>query len=186
MDIPVQIQFRNLEPSPYVEKAVRKRAGQLEHFHGHIVSCRVTIEAPHKHHHQGNLYHVVVDVRTPTGEAIASRSPGEHQAHTDVYVAIRDAFNAVRRQLQDAIRVTRGKVKAHDEPPHGRIMRLFPDYGLITDSAGREVYFHRNSIVNADFDSLAVDAEVRFDEEAGDKGPQASSVYLVGKHHIVA
>ena len=78
-------------------------------------------------------------------------------------------------------------VKAHDTPPHGKVTGLFPaeNYGMITDSSGREVYFHRNSVVNANFDSLDVDAEVRFVEEAGDKGPQASSVYLIGKHHIV-
>ncbi len=68
-----------------------------------------------------------------------------------------------------------------------KLLTLFPagDYGTITDSDGREIYFHRNSVVNADFDSLDIDSEVRFVEEVGDKGPQASSVHLIGKHHIV-
>ena len=71
-------------------------------------------------------------------------------------------------------------------PLHGRIAELHPDddFGRILDSRRREVYFHRNSIINADFDSLAVGMEVRFAEEAGEKGPQASTVYLIGKHHI--
>jgi ribosomal subunit interface protein len=188
MQIPLQIRFKNLDPSPAIEAAVRKRADQLERFADRITSCRVTIEAPHKHHRQGNLYQVTVDVRTPGDEVVVSRSPGEHHAHEDAYVAIRDAFNATRRQLQNHVRVQRGKVKSHDVPAHGKITGLYPrdDYGTITDNAGREIYFHRNSVVNADFDSLEIAAEVRFDEEAGDKGPQASSVYRVGKHHIAS
>ena len=187
MQTPLQIRFRNLEPSEFIEAAVRKRVDQLERYVGEIISCRVTIEAPHKHHHQGNLYRVIVDVRTPGNEVIANRSPDRHHAHEDSYVAIRDAFKAARRQLQDHVRERRGKVKTHETPPHGRISALYPsaDYGEITDSTGREIYFHRNSIVGADFDDLELGNEVRFVEEAGDKGPQASSVYLIGKHRIV-
>ena len=187
MQIPLQIRFHKLEASEAVEAAIRKRAEQLEHFANNITSCRVTIDAPHKHHHQGNLYRVTIDIRTPAGEIVVSRSPDQHQAHEDAYVAIRDAFKAARRQLQDQVRERRGKVKAHEAPPHGRVGALHPadGYGTITDSNGREIYFHRNSVVNADFDALEVGAEVRFAEEAGDKGPQASSVHLIGKHHIV-
>ena len=187
MQQPLQVYFHNLEPSPAVEANVRKRAERLELFYDKLMSCRVTIEAPHKHHHQGNIYSVTIDVRIPGGEVVASRSSGEHHAHEDVYVAIRDAFDAIGRRLQDKVNKTRGRVKRHETPPHGRITEIYPldNYGIITESGGREIYFNRNSVVNADFDRLDVDAEVRFVEEAGDKGPQASSVYLIGKHHIV-
>ena len=187
MQLPLQINFHHLEPSDAVEANVRKHAERLERFCNEIISCRVTIDVPHKHHHQGNMYHVTVDVRTPGDENIASRGPAQHHAHEDVYVAIRDAFDAVQRQLQDHQREKQGQVKMHETPPHGRITELFPagDYGTITDSEGREIYFHRNSLVNADFDDLQTDVEVRFVEQSGDKGPQASSVQLVGKHHIV-
>jgi ribosomal subunit interface protein len=187
MQIPLQIQFQNLEPSAAVESKVRKHVERLERFFGKIASCRVTIEAPHKHHHQGNIYHVTVDIRALGEEIVANRSPGQHHAHEDVYVAMRDAFNAVRRQLQDKVDEKRGNVKSHDIPPHGRITEIFSpdDYGTITDSDGREIFFHRNSVVSANFDDLEIGSEVRFAEEAGDKGPQASSVRLVGKHHIV-
>jgi len=188
MQLPLQIRFHNLEPSDAVEANVRKHAERLERFCDEIISCRVTIKSPHKHHHQGNMYHVTVDVRTPGDEAVVSRAPAQHHAHEDAYVAIRDAFDAVQRQLQDHQREKQGKVKLHDTPPHGRVTELYPagDYGKITDPDGREIYFHRNSVLGADFDSLDIGAEVRFAEEAGDKGPQASSVYLIGKHHIVA
>jgi cold shock CspA family protein len=187
MQIPLQLSFRNFDPSAAVEAAVRKRVDKLERIDSSITSCRVTIEQAHRHHQKGNLFHVVVDVRTPAGEVAVSRMPDDEHAHEDVYVAIRDAFDAVRRRLQDQLREAQGKVKAHETPPHGTITELWPpdDYGRITGSDGREIYFHRNAVVNAAFDDLEIGAEVRFVEEAGDRGPQASSVQLIGKHHIV-
>jgi len=70
-------------------------------------------------------------------------------------------------------------------PAHGRVVEVTPDSGTILTSDGREIYFHRNSLLNVEFDDLPQGAEVRFDEVEGDKGPKASSVQLVGKHHIV-
>ena len=185
MEIPLQSHFHNMDPSPAVEADVRERALKLERFSDRIISCRVTVEAPHKHHRQGKVFHVVVDIRIPGGELVASRDSGEDHAHEDVYVAIRDAFKAARRQLEDRVRVRRGKVKLHEVPPHGRIVALHPesDYGRIETPEGREVYFHRNSVVNSDFDRLELGLEVRFNEEAGEEGPQATAVQLIGKHH---
>jgi ribosomal subunit interface protein len=116
MQVPLQIRFHNLERSDAIEAAVRKRAEKLEQFADTIVSCRVTIEAPHRHHHQGKLYHVVIDVRTPGGEIAVSRMPDDEPSHADVYVAIRDAFDAAKRQLQDQQRKLQGKVKTHVTP----------------------------------------------------------------------
>jgi ribosomal subunit interface protein len=113
MQVPLQIRFHNLEPSDAIEAAVRKRAEKLEQFADSIISCHVTIEAPHKHSHQGNLYHVVVDIRTPGGEIAVSRKPDDRQAHEDLYVVIRDAFDAARRRLQDQQRKRQGQVKSH-------------------------------------------------------------------------
>jgi ribosomal subunit interface protein len=116
MLIPLQIKFHNLEPSPAIEESVRKHATKLEQFRGDIVSCRVTVESPHKHKHKGRLYHVVIDVRTEGDEIVVSRRPDDEQAHEDVYVAIRDAFKAARRQLQDHLKIQRGHVKKHEPP----------------------------------------------------------------------
>jgi ribosomal subunit interface protein len=187
MQVPLEIRFHDMEPSAAIEKAVRAHAEKLEQFADDIVSCHVAVEAPHKHHRRGKLFHIVVDVRLPGGEVVASRDPAAHHAHEDLFVALRDAFKAVRRQLQDRVRTRRGKVKAHEVPPHGTIIALHPeqDYGRIATPEGREIYFHRNSVVNADFDRLKVGLEVRFSEEAGDLGPQASTVHVVGKHHLV-
>lgn len=187
MSFPLEIEFRNMDPSDAVEAAVAERCRKLERFAEDVIRCKVTVEAPHRHHAKGKLYHVSIDLHVPGTEIIVNRDPGEHHAHEDVYVAVRDAVNAAARQLEDYVRVRRGKVKTHETPPHGEVSELHPDedYGRITASDGRLIYFHRNSLLDAELEDLTVGAEVRFDEEAGDKGPQATSVRLVGKHHIV-
>ncbi|OGA25174.1 MAG: 30S ribosomal protein S30 [Betaproteobacteria bacterium RIFCSPLOWO2_02_FULL_67_26] len=186
MQIPLQVTFRNLGRSQAIEASVREHADKLEKYYGRIVGCRVVIEEQHKHHQHGNHYHVRVNLTVPGAELVASREPDEHHAYTDVYVAIRDAFDTARRQLEDYARRHDQRLKAHAAPPHGRIAELHPqeNYGRIETPDGRLVYFHRNSVLGADFDQLRVGAEVRFDEEAGERGPQASTVHVVGKHHI--
>jgi len=183
--MPLEIVFHNIDRSPAVEAAVRERAEKLERFADNITSCRVTVEAPHKNHQQGNLYTVRVDLRFPGGEVVANRAPAEHHAHEDVYVAVRDAFKAARRQLQDRQRIRRGDVKPHTPPPHGRIASVDRERGSgrIETHDGREVFFHRNSVLNGRFEHLEPGMEVRFSEESGEKGPQASTVQLVGKQH---
>ena len=116
MQIPLHIKFHNLEPSPASEAAVRKHAEKLELFRDDIVSCRVTVESPHKHQRKGRLYHIVIDVRTEGDEVAVSRMPDDESAHEDIYVAIRDAFKAARRQLQDRLKIRRGHVKKHVTP----------------------------------------------------------------------
>ncbi len=104
MKLPLQVVFRNMEASAAVEAKIRERAEQLERLYDQIMSCRVVVEAHHKHHHQGNLYHARVDLKVPEAEIVASREPDEHHAHEDVFVAVRDAFDAVRRRLEDYAR----------------------------------------------------------------------------------
>ncbi|MDH4108734.1 MAG: HPF/RaiA family ribosome-associated protein [Gammaproteobacteria bacterium] len=185
MRIPLKITWRHMEPSPSAEEIIRERANKLEHFYDDISRCDVVVEMPHKHHVQGNLFAIRIDITVPGKELVVQRSPDAHQAHEDPYVAIRDAFDAMRRQLEDYSRTIRGKVKTHEVPPHGEVFLLDPehDYGKLLTPDGREIYFHRNSVVDGSFDELAVGTPLRFVEELGEKGPQASSVYLIGKHH---
>lgn len=187
MQIPVQVTFRNMDPSPAVEARVRERAERLERFYDRLTACRVVVECHHRHHNKGNLYHVRVDLTVPDAELVASREPDQHHAYEDVYVAVRDAFDAVTRQLQDHARRTRGRVKHHEPPPHGHIRELDEDgSGLIATSDGREIRFTRGALVDTDFHKVAVGDEVRFHEVEGAEEPTASTVHIVGKHHIVA
>jgi len=120
MQIPLQVQFLNLEPSSFIERAARKRAAKLERFVDDMISCRVTIEAPHLKQHHGNLYNVSIDVRVPGKEIVVSRSPDDDHAYEDVYIALHDAFDAARRQIQDFQSERRGQVKRHDVPVRTR------------------------------------------------------------------
>jgi ribosomal subunit interface protein len=113
MQVPLQITFRHMEPSNAVEARIRERCHKLEQFAEHVTSCRVTIEAPHKHHHKGSLYQVTIDITLPGEELVASRHSDILHAHEDVYVAIRDAFDAARRQLEDYVRRQRADIKLH-------------------------------------------------------------------------
>lgn len=189
MQIPLQISFRGIDHSDAVEADLRERAGRLEQFYGRITGCRVVVEAPHARHRKGKLYHVRIDLTVPGAEIVVGRDPGLHHAHEDIYVAIRDAFDAARRQLEDHVRRARGDTKRHDVPPHGRVSKLFlrDGYGIIETPGGREIYFHRNSVVGDAFDGVEIGQEVRFVAARGEseKGPQATTVHLIGKHHLV-
>jgi ribosomal subunit interface protein len=184
----LQIAFRNMDASPAVEAKIRERAAELERFYDRIVSCRVVIEAPHRRHEQGKLFHIRVDLKVPGREIVVKRDPTEHHAHEDIFVAVRDCFDAVRRQLEDYVRRQRGATKAHEVPGHGKVRALIAeqDYGFIEASDGTEVYFHRNAVTNHAFDKLHVGEEVRFSFHPGEgeRGPQASTVTPVGKHHL--
>lgn len=187
MLLPVQITFRNLEASEALEARVRKESEKLDKLYDRIMRCSVVVEAHHKHHHKGNLYHVRIDLTVPGSELVVNREPDEHHAHEDVYVAVRDAFNEACRQLRAYANSIHRDVKTHEVPTHGKISALFTDkgFGIIESSDGREIYFHKNSVLNADFDKLKIGTEVRFVEEEGDQGPQASTVKVIGKHHVV-
>ena len=183
MQIPLQISFRDTEPSAAIEAKIRQRAAKLDRYYDRIMGCSVVVEAPHRRHHQGRLYHVRVDVTVPQGELVVSREPMDHQPHEDVYVAIRDAFDATQRRLADYARRQRGEVKPREAPPVMHVTKLFPTagYGFITTADGWEIYFHKNSVLNDAFDRLEVGSEVQYVEEQGEKGPQASTVRLVGR-----
>lgn len=129
MQLPLQITFKGFPSSEAVESKERERALKLEHLFGRITSCRVVIEAPHQHHRKGKLFTVSIDLTVPKGEIVANRDAGQNHAHEDVYVAIRDAFDAVGRKLQDCVRRRRGDVKRYEEPDLGRVVRLFPEDG---------------------------------------------------------
>lgn len=187
MQIPLRITFRNLDRSEAVEAKVRERVDELEQFYNRITGCRVVIEEPTRRQRKGNLFHVRVDLSVPGREIVVKRDPPAHHAHEDIYVAVRDCFDAVRRQLEDHVRRTRGDVKAHESPSHGRVARLAAadGFGFITAADGREIYFHRNAVGGSGFAKLKIGDEVRFamHEGEGEKGPQASTVTPIGKHH---
>jgi cold shock CspA family protein/ribosome-associated translation inhibitor RaiA len=189
MQVPLQVSFRNMDASDAVEADVAEKVRKLEEVFDRIISCRVVVEAPHRRHHKGNLYAVSIDITVPGDEIVVQRSGPVNPAHADVYVAVRDAFSAAGRRLQDFARIARGDVKSHATPLHGEIVRLHGDgeYGFIRTSDGGDVYFHRNSVVDGRFEDLVVGQQVRLVLAYGESehGPQASTVKAVGKHHLI-
>jgi cold shock CspA family protein len=190
-----------MDSSAAVEAKVREEAEKLLEFYDSIVGCRVMVEIPHQHHRRGKRFHIRIDLTLPGGEIVVKHEPSLHGAvqqtetekrrkeqevaapHKDAYVAIRDAFKTTRRQLQDYARKQSRSVKHHEPAPHARVRRLFSEegYGYLETPEGAEIYFHKNSVLNGDFEKLDVGTEVSFVEEAGDKGPQASTVRVIGK-----
>lgn len=207
--IPLQITFKNIRPSEVIESHIRDAAEKLDSLCGEIMGCRVLVESPHHHHRKGGQYHVRIDLTVPGGELVIKRAPrlvtgrplryrkppedadqqesrelSKHAAHDDIQLAIRDAFDAARRRLQDYARRRRGMVKVHETPAHARVARLFPDegFGFLETADGREIYFHEDSVPEFGFTGLKVGAEVHFAEEAGEKGPHATTVLPVTHH----
>ncbi len=176
MEIPLQITNRNLELSNALESEIRKRAEKLDKFYNRITRCKVVVESPHRHSHQGKMYHVQIVMTVPGAELVVKRNP-----HEDLYVAIRDSFNAARRQLEDYSKRQRGDVKQRGEAPVAVISTLFSDkgYGFITTADNQEIYFHRNSVLNSNFNNLEVGMKVRYAEGEGEKGPQATTVTVI-------
>ena len=182
MQIPLQITVRHMPRSDALEARIRDQAAKLDEFHPHLMSCRVTVEEKGRHQKQGRQFQVRIDARVPGREIVANRDHDE-----DVYVALRDAFAAVTRQLEEEVRVTRGHVKVHEVPQHGRVARLIADegYGFIATPDGRELYFSRENVVHHAFEHLVVGAVVQFIEGLGDQGLQAKRV-SIGKHQLPA
>src|SRR3569833_916112 len=138
MKLPVQITVRHMSLSEAAAAAIRDKAAKLDTFCVCFMSCRVLVEAPHRSQQNGMLYNVRIDLTLPGAELVVKREP-----HEDLYVAIRDAFYAARRQLQSHVRRKRGEVKTHEEVPLAKVTRLYPEqgYGFIETLVGRVVFF---------------------------------------------
>lgn len=112
MDVPLEIAFRHMESSPAIEARIYEHVKRLERHFNHITSCRVTVELVSSHHRKGPKFAVTVEANVPgKSYVVATSNSGEEHLHEDVYAAMRDAFNAARRQLQDHVSKVRGEVK---------------------------------------------------------------------------
>jgi cold shock CspA family protein len=179
-----QVSFDDLPVDAAVRDAALDHIAQLERVSDRITGCHVVVAQPHRHHREGRLYSVRVDLVVPGGEIVVNRDHHLDHAHEDVHVALRDSFLAARRRLEDHVRRMRGVEKTHATRARGRISRIFPleGYGFIETPDGREVYFHRHAISDREFRIADVGTQVFFSEEEGDEGPQAAAVHLIRPH----
>lgn len=185
-DMPIQmkITFENgLSPSEALRRRISKESEKLETFHDRITSCSVAVKGRSHRRKHGDLFSVRLQISMPGArDIVIDRNPPDDHAHEDAYVAIRDAFSAARRRLQDRRRRQQGKVKIHERPSEGRICELKKDgYGFIETDDGREVYFHQHALKNGAPKGLHKGARVRFFETETDGRVQASSVHLLAR-----
>jgi cold shock CspA family protein/ribosome-associated translation inhibitor RaiA len=176
-----------VDSSEAIEQTVRDRVVGLERLYDGIIGCVVTVEVPHHHHKQGNLYVVRIDLTVPDGEIVVGRDHQDRRSHEDVHVAIRDAFAAAARQLEDFARRRRQRVKRHDAPIFARVDRIFPGdgYGFLELADGDGLYFHENSVKGEGFSALDVGDRVKVAVAEDEVGRQASAVSLVAKRRGV-
>ncbi len=198
---PVQITFQKGMLPASAEQWIRSEAAKLGTFYHRIMGCRVAVGSPHRHHQQGSPYHVRIDLTVPGGELVIKHEPtlrtrarqlGETEIrkqrevrapHKHLRQAINHAFKAAGRRLQDYARCQRGDVKHRELQPLAKVARLFrsKEYGFLQTPEGREIYFHKNSVLSRAYNRLKLGTVVTFAEEPGDKGPQASSVRIADK-----
>jgi cold shock CspA family protein/ribosome-associated translation inhibitor RaiA len=178
MERPLKITSRDFALSAAFETEIREKAAALDSYYPRISGCEVTVEAPAiTHHRKGGPFVVRIRLTLPGRELVA-----DHQEQEELSQAIREAFDAARRQVEDYARELRGAVKAHDPELRAKVVKLFPDYGFLETLDGREIYFHPNSVLEEGFGKMEVGTEVRFAEEEGEQGPQASTVIVLHKH----
>jgi ribosomal subunit interface protein len=173
MEIPLQISLHGIEHSNALYNAIREKADKLERYYDHIMSCRVVLELAGRHKRHGKQFSVRIDLKVPGGELVVTREHDE-----DLQIALREAFDAARRQLEDYARGQRGDVKRHPPEFIGRVARIDAAQGIgfIATEDGRELYFSRDNVVHPPFEHLAVGTTVHFIEEAAAEGLQAKRV----------
>ena len=178
MKIPMQVVFLGMEPSAALESAARQKAEKLERFCADIISCRVDIDELQKHQQQGRPFGVRIHLTLPGDELTVDRVTDE-----DAHVALRDAFDGMRRQIEDRVRKQRGQRKQHAQPMHGEVVRLDAPSrsGYIRTADDDEYLFDSTSVADDGFDRLQVGTSVQFLPELAGLGRQAKRV-SVGKH----
>lgn len=183
MQVPLEISYRDVEKTEELEELIRQKAAKLDRICDHISSCRVMVEKLQKHQSSGQPYRVRLDIRVPPGHELAvSRDASKGNLHLDLPAEIRWAFDVAARQLKELMEKQRRDVKVHPyQQVQGVIERIFyaDGNGFIRTVDGREIYFHRNSVLHMPFEQLRVGMGVRFSEEMGDKGPQGTSVQVI-------
>ena len=182
MEVPLELTYKDIEKTEPIDRLIREQVVKLEKYFDNIISCRVALERPQG---AGNPYGIRIMVRIPPErELVVRQEAAQGDRFEPLPVLIREAFSRMQRQLKKERDQMRGEVKVHPEQEATAIVvRLFPeqDYGFLKTVDEQEVYFHRNSVLNNDFDRLEVGTGVRFQAEQGNKGLQASTVQIVDR-----
>ena len=186
MKIEPVITYRNIDKTAKIDNLIQEKISKLEMYCDYMNSCHVVIEKANEHPSSGSPYRVSIDITIPHNREIAViESPDRGKQYPPLEAVIRDAFEAARRQIVSISTEQKGERKVHPEQNMGAlVVKLFPEegYGFIKAiDTGTEIYFHKNSVIDNDFDRLEVGVGVRYKETMGDMGPQATTVKIVDK-----
>jgi cold shock CspA family protein/ribosome-associated translation inhibitor RaiA len=180
MQSPARITFQNTEPSVAVEARVHEHIAHLERFHPEIVACRIEIAALPVHKPPYATYDVQVEIETADRVIHVRSETADPDAYVDVFIALRDAFDAAKRTLR-RLAAERNGESHRTSSRVGTIAHLANGYGRIAADDGHTVYFHRSCLHNTRFSALSVGTLVEFEEDLGNHGPQAAAVRLASR-----
>jgi ribosome-associated translation inhibitor RaiA/cold shock CspA family protein len=192
LQVPLEIAFHNIESSEQAEQEIRARVADLERLYGRLVSCRVRVDQRAKDL-TGTIPPVVhIELGVPgRGDLVVSHEP-EHllrkYQHPDLHKAINEAFRIAARQLLDLKERRDGRTKAGDHDAEnqslGQVAEITPeqDFGFLVTKEGSLLYFHRNSLLSGDFDTLERGDDIYYNEDVGDTGPIATKVRVKTKN----
>jgi cold shock CspA family protein len=185
MQLPLEITFRGVQKNEAVENLIHKKIERLERICDYITSCRVVVESRQEHQRTGSPFRLRIFLAVPPGhDVVVQREETQGHVNEDLPMVVRDAFQAAERQLKELVEKQRGQVKTHPEQERVALVdKLFPEegYGFIKTPEERVLYFHRNAVLGDDFDRLEIGTGVRYVEELGEEGPQASTLQIIDK-----
>jgi cold shock CspA family protein/ribosome-associated translation inhibitor RaiA len=186
MQTPAQIEFEDVQNSPELQVAIDEHLAELESRFGRITAARVVVKGPGDRHQTGGQYRVSIRLALPDGREVnVGRTPKQDERYADLTFAVDNAFRRARRRLQDQARLMRGQTKQHENQPVGTVVRIDPsgEFGFLEGTDGQEVYFSWNSVLDG-ASNIELGTRVSYVEEMGEKGPQASTVKILGKHGL--
>jgi ribosome-associated translation inhibitor RaiA len=193
MHKPLQIAFRNMESSEFLERLVREKVERLERFNPSIIGCRVVLEVPHRSPDSGKVpLGIAVEVEVPGRPLVVAKGEEDRrEMKGDVTRVVNRTFEAIERQLSELQDMQDGVVKQHGATGEsGVVVRLFPEqsYGFVEVKGSPDLYFTRNAVVGGVFDALTIGTLVLVTRATteGPMGPQASSVRLLDAQRSVA
>lgn len=179
--IPFEVTYHGMEASPVAEEQILAGMERLERLNAKVLHANVALARRAVRSAAAGIYEVKIRLSVPGPDIHVSRTPPAHVESENLVTAIGEAFERARRSIIEQREIVRGEVKAHGAVTRGEVTDVFPDHGFIRGEDGRIVYFHRNSVLQDDWNAVEVGSHVRFADEPGEEGPHATAVTLLSR-----
>lgn len=194
MQVPLEIAFHGVAPSPWAEQEIRERVAHLQRIYGRLVSCRVRVDKREKKHNDAIPPVVRIELGVPGKPDLVVTHEPEHLLRKfqapDLRNAIHEAFRIAERQLADlkeerTDRVRHRRDAGGETGPSrsGQVAQIHRQdgYGFVMSSEGGLIYFNRADVIEGDFDALKIGVEIFYQEDASDTGPLATDIRVKQK-----